>query len=129
MTGAGQGATAVIWPMPCETCGDKGFVRDEDNGGLCLDCDWRTNGYRGLRAYQRLEEARTALLREVEGLKAALDTVRVELGALLVKPNLRAHPSDVPMDLNQADRACVARAFNAARDVQDAALSPASGGV
>jgi len=53
------------------------------------------------------------LQREVEELRESARVARVELAALISRPDLRAHPSDIPASLNEADRECVAKAFNA----------------
>jgi hypothetical protein len=71
-----------VWPAYCSTCDDKGFVRDEDNGGLCLDCDWRRNGYRVQRAFFKMEEQRDSALSTIAEMREAITNAHRLLGKL-----------------------------------------------
>jgi hypothetical protein len=68
------------------------------------------------KAMQPLQSERDAALARVKELEEAMRVARVEIAARIARPDLRVHPSDVPESLNEADRECIAKAFNVLKE-------------
>jgi hypothetical protein len=58
-------------------------------------------------------EALANICNSFDALTEANKTARINLAALIARPELRTHPSDIPATLNESDRQCIADAFNA----------------